>query len=153
MSTPRPERRSRGFQFGLRKLLLWTAVAAVYLGALRLVRFEPFLSVFLTSYLVLVGLVRARWGPRVGCGCSLAVPLVPLLCLAGFGLLGIIVEISADNMRPSDAVTWCLTVLVWSMVGCLLGLVVFGCVEVTFRAVDWADNLMEAKSDGDDGRD
>jgi uncharacterized membrane protein YjfL (UPF0719 family) len=82
-----------------------------------------------------------------------ALPLVPLLCLGGFGLLGIIVGMSADSRSSGQAVEWCLGVLAWSMVCCVLGLVVFGCVEVTFRAVEWADNLMETKSDGEARRD
>jgi hypothetical protein len=153
MTAPLPKRRSRGFQFGLRKLLLWTAVAAVYLGVLSLVSFEPCFSLSLTSYLILVGIVRARWGSRVGCGCSVAVPLVPLLCLAGFSLLGIIGEFSYDNGPSGQAVEWCLGVLAWSIVCCAVGFIVFGCVELTLRAVDWADNLMETKGDGEEGLD
>jgi hypothetical protein len=82
-----------------------------------------------------------------------AVPLVPLLCLGGFGLIAIIVQIASDALPPGRAVEWCVTVLAWSAACCALGLVVFGCVEVTFRAVEWADNLMETKSDGEDRRD
>jgi hypothetical protein len=82
-----------------------------------------------------------------------AVPLVPLLCLAGYSLLGSIVEISYDSGPSGQAVEWCLGVLAWSMICCVMGLIVFGCVEVTFRAVEWADNLMETKSNGADGLD
>jgi hypothetical protein len=85
----------RRFQFGLRKLLLWTAVVALYLGILSLVNFNACLSVSLTCYLILVGTLRVtfgRWGACVG---SVAVTLAPLLCLAGTGLLGFIDDVAS----------------------------------------------------------
>ena len=49
----------RCLQFGLRKVLLWTAVIALYLGVLTMSNLGLFLSAVLTSHVVYVGILRA----------------------------------------------------------------------------------------------
>jgi hypothetical protein len=148
MNDRHPERRR--FQFGLRKLLLWTVVLALYLGILSLVGFEPWVSVFATLCLGIVVVVRVSFGPRAGCVCSAAMLLVPILCLSG---LAIISEALSGSFGTREAALWAQGLLFGIGACCALGLAVFLLVELVVRAVDWADSLLESKGDGETRRD
>ena len=116
------ERRPR-FQFSLRKLLLWTAVVAIWLGVLKMLDSQPFVLVVLTLRVLIVGSVRAALSPIVAAETSVILAMMIKLGYVpcGFGSLPLV--------GLSDA------------------FFVFAFVEVSFRVVAWADNLMRTKTD------
>ena len=89
----------RRFQFGLKKLFLWTAVISLYLGFLSMVELGPIIAAQLTAFVVVIVILRSTVG-------------------------------------------WQFTVIA-SLAGCSMGPVLFGVVELTFRAVNWADSRMQ----------
>jgi hypothetical protein len=54
------------FQFHLRKMLIWTAVWAIYLGLLRWGEVRPNQIVVLTVHFAIFLAIRARWGMDPG---------------------------------------------------------------------------------------
>ena len=65
MNTTQPK--SRRLQFGLRRLLLWTAVVAVWLSTLLTLHITLFFSVILSCWAIPVIVVRAAFGASVAC--------------------------------------------------------------------------------------
>ena len=56
MDTPRPKRRHRRLQFGLRKLLLWMGMVALYLGIVKWLDLGTLFAVLLAVLMCLIGL-------------------------------------------------------------------------------------------------
>jgi hypothetical protein len=56
--------RRRRFQFGLRRLLLWTVAAVPYLAVVRLERWNVASFAAVTAWLLAVGAARAAFGPK-----------------------------------------------------------------------------------------
>jgi len=106
------------FQFGSRRLLLWTAVVALYLGFLTEFVGDVLPCVVLTCWLVGIGVVRR--GNR----------LVAALCSAAVGILlwPSVPPLPLDRLE-----------------GVAVGLLFFACVEGICRAVNWADEIMRTK--------
>ena len=121
------QRQRRRFQFGLRKLLLWTVALSVYLGILRMLQCHPVLVVVLTCWVGAVAVVRVAIGWKWAAVVS---------AVGGAILLGI----PAYQARGDDS----------DLVGNLLlaaivgGLAVLAVVHVIACTIDWADNLMRA---------
>jgi hypothetical protein len=92
------------------------AVVALWLGILTTVRFDPPLMVFLTCWLLVVGILRAAVGA-----------IVAALVSAGAGTL------------LKDAGTGDLSDV---GVGALIGLAAYLVLEVVIRVVNWLDTLM-----------
>ena len=136
----------RGFQFGLRKLLLWTAAVALYLGILSLIGFEPCLSVSATCYVIPVGIVRAKYGPEVACLCSIGVLSIPAILMAVYVLWCGFRAVLDGLCGPLEAVGALLPLLFFWAACCLLGYVVFLFVHAVYSAVEWTDNLLETKT-------
>ena len=113
MSETRPR-----FQFGLRKLLLWTAAFSLYCGAAEVVGVRPIMFAAVTGCVVLLGIVRIVFDSTAA---------VFVWAIAGTMLI----------------VGWVDTFfLVWVCV-----LVLFLVLNGMSTAVDWADNLMASKTD------
>lgn len=59
MTNPHPKCRTTRFQFGLRKLLLWTVVAALYLGIVNWLGLGVLFAVLLAVLVCLIGVSRS----------------------------------------------------------------------------------------------
>jgi hypothetical protein len=131
MNTPRPERRR--LQFGLRKLLLWTAVAALVLGWATTFRQEE--AWVIACWILTFGVVRVAFGFWVAGILSIGAGAI-------FG--GWLGYIAATRFNPNIGLDLFKHYVV---VGCVSGFILFGVVELIVRVVEWADNLMRTKSD------
>jgi hypothetical protein len=125
------------FQFGLRKLLLWTAVVATLLGVATTLGIEVS-SVFL-SWIILVWAIRRGFGAKVAA----------VLSVAAWAALGLV--LSSVHVHPGPGPG--MLAVEGAMIGGFVGLAMFGIAEGLVRAVNWADNLMRTKSDGETGGD
>jgi hypothetical protein len=119
MSETRPR-----FQFGLRKLLLWTAVLALLLGVAQML---GELGAFLACGIIIVFVIRTTAGS-----------IVALAFAEGLGIGAMIGH--SFPITPIQMIIGC-------VLGSVVGLIVFCIAEVSCRAVDWADNLMASKTD------
>jgi len=122
----------RPFQFSLRKLMLWTAVWAIYLGFVRWVKMPLPLALILTIYLAGLVVLRIKWGYERGLQ-------IAYLTSLGIGLLlGLVIGVLERIPEDSYAIL--------PLLGLLLGFVGFHLVHFAMRAVDWIDSLMETKT-------
>ena len=124
--TPKSER--RWYQFSLRKMLLWTAVVAMWLSVLATLPLGPPLSMCLTLWLVLVGFVRATARPLAAAGTSVVIAFGVALIHDYYDLL------YRDDLHPPYE-------LLFPPAFALYAVVIFAFVEFAFRAGDWVDNL------------
>jgi len=138
--TERMSERERSFQFGLRKLLLWTAVVAIWLGVLTMLPLGPPLSTLLTLWVVVVGVVRVAIRPLAAAFTSVVMAFGVALIHDYSGLL------YYDDLHPPY-------MFVFPPAFGLYAVVIFAFVELALRAVNWVDNLMRTKSDGETRRD
>jgi hypothetical protein len=121
------------FQFSTRKLLLGTAVVAVWLGILRVLEVGPTLVALVTALFVGVGILRMALGRKVACLVS---------------LLGVAVPAGGFAFVPFHAHIGSITLLVYSLyIGVVFGCSLFLIVELGFCFVDWADIRMRTKAD------
>ena len=147
MTAPRPK--PHRLQFGLRKLLLWTAVVALYLGIPSMLgvdlqeRRNLMSFVSLGLWAIVVGLVRTVFNDRAAAAFSAVMGVI--LCAVALYLTA-----RWSRVNPFDFPGHVIWGLVW---GGLIGLNVFAFVELAFRGVDWVDNRMRTKPDGEAGRD
>lgn len=130
------EQRQRRFQFSLRKLLLWMAVLAVYLGVLRLITEAVSGTLITIGWLAIIVAVRMKWGARRGSTVAVAG--------TGFCLSVIFVVLS----HPLEEMIF--GVLVGTLVGAVLGLLGSFVAERSLRFVDFLDRLMQTKTPHDD---
>ena len=114
----------RRFQFGLRKSLIWTAVVALYLGFVTSLGIPPVAIGFITSWAVVVGILRQAIGPMVAASLS----------VIGGGIVFAFGEDWGAFHWPGPF---------W---GCLAGWFVFVLLETAFRAIEYADNFIEEKT-------
>jgi hypothetical protein len=143
MNDQRPERRR--FQFGLRKLLLWTGVVAVLLG-LATTTFTTAEAVVLLGWMILVAAVRWAFGPKAAGALSVAAALILHVSFSWLVYM-------AARPFPDPVEAGVGALIVGGTVGGLFGLVMFGIAEGAVRAVNWADKVLETKSDGEPRRD
>ena len=141
MTSPRPERRTRRFQFGLRRLLLWTAVVAVLLGVAASLGDGAWL---LACCVLVVCVLRVAFGSKVAGILSVAAALI---LYVSFSLLA---YMATSNPNPVLAGV---VVIMRGAIGGLVGLAMFGIAEGAVRGVNWADKLLETTSDGETRRD
>ena len=130
----RDERRKRR-QFSLRKLLLWTGVAALMLGLLRMLGLGPIVLACIAAWVMVIVGVRLAFGLVVALVFSIAAG-----SLAGGGL------VLADILRGgsfSDAhgIPGLLMVPVW---GASLGYVSYVVLEVTCCIIGLPDGLLRS---------
>ena len=96
----KPQRRH--FQFGLRKLMLWTAVWSVYLGFVQWTGIPPPAAVVFTIYLTVILAIRSRWGYERG----------SLIAAFGTGILAACSSIGGRSVAEFILVPFC--ALFWS---------------------------------------
>jgi hypothetical protein len=123
--TTEPKRPIRRLQFTLRKMLLWTAVVALWLGLVASLEVSTTHALVLSAWAAFVGIARFESGPRLAVFMSLVAALWVL----------VFYYFSFDDILSS------MIVLV------AIGLLVFAFVEVSFRLVNWSDHRMETKKD------
>lgn len=136
MTDATPERRP--FQFSLRKALLWMVVWALYLGYLRWSYESPYFTALdiLCSGILLT--IRLIYGYRSG--------LLRAAVLTGgvpVGLLIMVFVFSEPGEVHPDAVPF---LLLWCVLGVVVGMVAFTLVHVLVTAIDWIDRKMEMES-------
>ena len=117
------------FQFGLRKLFLWTTVVALYLGLLQMLDLRPLESLFLLWWVLAVGCV----------GTASRVVAVVFSAIVGLMIVKCFLQ---PRLTPTGV-----------LMGLSLAFVVFGFAECAFRAVDLTDDLMGTKGDEKTRRD
>jgi len=111
---------------------------AVWLGILKMLEMDPVWILLLTSWLIVIGVVRVAFGVNVAIALSVAVAMILILVLS-------LLYLALPHRYPiSDVQGWMVTGL---MGGAFLGLTMFGIAEGLVRAVNWVDSLMETKSD------
>jgi hypothetical protein len=115
----------RRFQFGVRRLLLWTVVIAVYLSVVKWLRMDLMLFAVLTAWLGIVAGVKARFG-------SMAAFVVSILAGAVVGGWEAYVTFLAGGLPAAS--DWAAVVFLF-----VLGYALWGGVEVAFGAVDCVD--------------
>jgi hypothetical protein len=122
------------FQFGLRKLLLWTAVVALLLGLAKMSGIREGWIAF-PCWIVMVAVIRVVASPIATAIVSAASGMVLLAWVR--------VAARVDLGPPASEIMTALhksgSLLV---AGCLLGLTLFAVAELLRRAVDWADNVL-----------
>jgi hypothetical protein len=123
-------KRQRRFQFSLRKLIIWTAVAAFYLSVVRLIGLPDHAVVVSCLWLMLLVLVQE------------AIQGAPAL-YASVCLSGCIFTVYVVWWQPNEGfITLALSGLV---VGTQLGFVAFVPVSWVKHVVDKIDNLLRTK--------
>ena len=117
------------FQFGLRKLLLWTVVVALYCGLVVAVESENLEWLVLSCWPALILGLRFAFGPWVACHVS---------AIGAGGVLALRVFFPA---LPASA----FEVQHAFIQGCGIGYVVWIVVELVCLLVNRADNLLRTK--------
>jgi hypothetical protein len=145
MNDQRPERRR--FQFGLRKLLLSRAVVvAVFVGVPTMVSLGilAMLEIDLTGFAIWTSCLVCFWLGVVAILQNLLGPKVAGVLSAGTGaILGGLFEYSLSGGRFGLGMVF----------GLVFGCIAFVILQGMLCAANWADNLMETKSDGGTRRD
>jgi hypothetical protein len=130
MSTER-----RRLQFGLRKLLLWTAVLAFFLGFLRMQGLDTIAATIVVCWAAAVTVFRMITRPRAAFWFSAFAGAIA-------GALEFILRSVSGQIAVGHVFT--LSVMFAGFIG---GCIFFPLVEAVFRAVNWADDLMRVRSD------
>lgn len=136
-------------QFTLRRLLLWTAVVAIWSGAFKMFSIGFSLSdpqstttvglsnILIIAWVTIVVIVRAAFRARVAAATSI---VAGVICA-----VWVFHGVSAGNLgkwalsNPGRA-----TIAVVAFTA--IGVAVFVCIEASFRMVDRIDRLMESKA-------
>ena len=122
----------RRFQFSLRKLLLWTTVVALYLGSMKTLEFNSGLVAFITFWVAVVGGVRWSLGVKAAAIASFVIGT----------LLGLDFSLAAPALGGAPPSFFALLTI---SIGWVFGGFILGLVELTMRAVNWADKIIEGK--------
>ena len=142
MADPKPQRCR--FQFSLRKMMLWTAVWAIYLGIVRLLGMWLPIAVCLTIYLAILLFLRLNWGQDRGVILAFRVTGLTLACV---GATIIIWGFATGGFFAGFAS------VLFSIAVCLLGLYLglwgFLLVHAVASALDSIDNRMQTKTPKD----
>jgi hypothetical protein len=137
----------RRFQFSLRKLLLWIAVLAVYLGVLRLMNADLTVALITICWVTVIVAVRTKWGARralvvaiFGTGFCLSVVFA--------GTVWIVERQYRPALSPLGAMIAGMPVGL--LVGAFIGLCGSVVAELSIRLVGFLDGLMQTKTPHDD---
>ncbi len=132
-----PEERRKRRQFRLRNLLVWTAVAALALGALRTLGLGPVVVASIASWVAIVGGVRWMFGSPVAFVFSIVVGGI-----AGGGLV-LAYILSGGRFTVTYGVPG---LLVAAVVGGYAGYGCYVILEVVFCVMGLPDGLLHADS-------
>ncbi len=141
------DQRQRRFQFSLRKLLLWMAVLAVYLGVLRLITANVSVVLISICWLTVIVAVRMKWGARRACFVAITGTGF-CLSVASAATFWIAVGPFGHGARFGRRMTGYMPLMF--LVGAFIGLYVFLVVELSIGFVDFLDRLMQTKTPHDD---
>ena len=139
METPNARHRHRRCQFGLRKLLLWTAVVAFLLGVAASLGDGAWL---VAGCILLISVLRVAFGSRVAGILSVAVAVMLWVSLWWA---------ATTAARPGPSLAEATLAGLAFVV--LFPLATFGIAEGLVSVVNWADKMLETKSDGETRRD
>ncbi len=117
------------FQFGLRKLLLWTVVVALYCGLVVTVESSNLEWLVLSCFPVLILCLRFAFGPWIACHVSAIGAGIAIAVRVFFPAL----PTNAFEVQYAFAQ------------GCGIGYVVWLVVELACAFVNRADNLLRSK--------
>ncbi len=140
MDDLKPQRRP--FQFSLRKLMLWMAVWALYLGMLRWIEVRVEWASVVSIWLAVPLAIRAKWGFERG------VVLAALATTLVWNCLQTVVVLQMENSFDTPFKVFGLFPIICIM-GLTLGLCGFVLVHSVAKAVDWFDDLVETKTPQD----
>ena len=138
-------KRHRRFQFSLRKLLLWMAVWAAWLGIVRVLAPGGFYAVIMTVWMVGLVLVRLKWGRFPGWGVA---TFVSAIALSVIFMVGALLE-PPGNPRPDwfyQHLSLIAQLPMLLVVGGLAGMCLYFPVDVIVRVVNALDALLESKT-------
>ena len=133
----RDERRKRR-QFSLRKLLLWTAAAALLLGLLRVLGLGPIALACIALWIVIVVGLRLAAGSPVAWGFSV---VTGVIAGAVFALAGLDIMSGALNKGSAFVGSGLIAVI-----GGYLGLWTYPLLELLFRGLGLPDGLLRSKT-------
>ncbi len=139
-----PNRQAR-FQFSLRKLLLWMAVWAAWLGIVRVLAPSGFYAVITTAWLLGLVLIRRKWGRLPGWGVA---AFASAIALSVIFMLGALREPPGDP-TPNWFYRYLSLLALLPMllvVGGLAGICMFFPVDVVVRVVNAVDVLLARKT-------
>ena len=129
----REMKKQRRHQFGLRKALLWTTAAALGLGILSALEWDPASRVVYPCWIAVVLILRWIFGSRVA---ALVSVVAGLLLFAS--LLGLIWVAHERNPVPVEVI---MISFVGGILGGFIGFLLFLLVEAACRTVDWLDRI------------
>jgi len=125
------------FQFGLRKLLLWTVAVALGCGLLSSLQLDAIDWLLLLAWFFVV--LAVRWASGHGWAATASVVLGMLLLLVRVLLY---YGWALSRTRPSG-LTEHIDVVTVLLVGALMGFVAFLLTEATYRTLNWVDRIAE----------
>ena len=134
----REEKRKRR-QFGVGKLLAWTGVAALLLGALRMIGVGPTVLASVVAWVAIIGSVRLLFGSPVALGVSIA-----LGALAGPTLV-LVEALSGPRARPAP-LTWIPGLAMAAAGGGIAGYWSYVLLEIFFSLIALPEGLLRAES-------
>ena len=118
----------RRFQFNLRQTLLWTVVAAIWLGFLEVWIGETSVILELSWWAGVVGIVRIALGLKMA-----------VLTTVGIGASLIMFHYHYDPGGSVELIYYLILTGVFASV-------IFVLVEVAFHAVHWTDQIIDRKT-------
>jgi len=125
-------------QFGLRKVLLWTAAVAFGLGLLSTLKPDALGWVVYPGWIATVLILRWNFGSKVAALASVAFGMLLFAVVCGL-------EWAANDMRPHPAEVVVIAV-VCSLLGGMIGFVLLLLIETACRIINRLDRI--GQSDG-----
>ena len=130
-----PDERRKGRQFSLGKLLLWTAVAALLLGLLRMLGLGPIVLACIAAWVMINAGVRLAFGSVAVCVFSVVVGAI-----AGAGYIVVQSILVASNV----VVIAILLSLLGAFAGGHIGFYNYVALEFVFCVVGFPDGLLRS---------
>jgi hypothetical protein len=115
--------------------LLWMVVVPASYSILKVLNWGLFDSLWLTCLLLVVGAVRILTSARRACVTAVVIAIAYWAVVGSIGGRSPQLPFAVRTAAP-EAIKFCVA-----------GIGVFTVVEVLFRFLDWADNLMRTKTD------
>ena len=132
------KRECRRLQFGLRKVLLWTAVVSLYCGVCKAATGNLTEFWYWTAMVAIAGIVRAVADVKTGYSLS-------MLCGVPWAIFWDTYIVPSGRWSPGFSALDLLVV----MFGLGAGALIFSLVLLVSLLVDWVDDLMRTNTDRD----
>lgn len=139
-------KRQRRFQLSVRKLRLWMAVVAAYLGVMWLTGIDVVAAMIATPGLAVFVVIRLKWGSHRGFRIAVggtAIGLTALIAtwIANGHWVGRGVTLTGSQVI---GLGWELSLIL--ALGTGAALLAFTAVDLVVRVVDWLDNVMQTRT-------